>query len=204
MTETNDLRISSACTREAGTEFGDTPALLLHSLRNPTGLFATQRPSGFSSYSEELVDSMRGQVEKKIVFAQSLLKDIILWDELNHFSNSSVFDRGFVENELAIWLNPSTDYEVSKRIGWRLSGIPFEQAYCYKNPEFYTKSRGDIFKEVFNDDSFEWRTAPHVAFLGTIQQKMRVIKRFEYMCYYVINTRDELLFDIQCNLNPSV
>ena len=154
-----------------------------------------------NDYSESLVDSMRGQVEKKILSWQSLLKDIILWEELNHFSNLDVFDRGFVENELAIWLNPSTDYEVSKRIGWRLSGIPFEQAYCYKNPEFYTKSRGDIFKEVFNDDSFEWRTAPHVAFLGTIQQKMRVIKRFEYMCYYVINTRDELLFDIQYNLN---
>lgn len=41
----NDLRISSDCTRFAGTEFGDTPAFL----RNPTGLFATQRPSGFSS-----------------------------------------------------------------------------------------------------------------------------------------------------------
>ena len=154
-------------------------------------------------FTETLVDSMREQVEKQILVRQSLLKDIMLWDELNHFSNSSVFDRGFVENELAIWLNPSTDYEVSKRIGWRLSGIPFEQAYCYKNPEFYTKSRGDIFKEVFNDDSFEWRTAPHVAFLGTIQQKMRVIKRFEYMCYYVINTRDEILFDIQHFLNET-
>ena len=41
----NDLRISSACTREAGTEIGDTPAFLLRTLRNPTGL----RPSGFSS-----------------------------------------------------------------------------------------------------------------------------------------------------------
>jgi hypothetical protein len=43
-------------------------------------------------YSETLVDSMRGQVEKKILSWQSLLKDIILWDELNHFSNSSVFE----------------------------------------------------------------------------------------------------------------
>ena len=155
-------------------------------------------------FSEVLVDELRGQIEKQILVRQSLLKDIILWEELNHFSNLDVFDREFVENELAIWLNPSTDYEVSKQIGWRLSGIPFEQAYCYKNPEFYTKSRGDIFKEVFNDDSFEWRTAPHAAFLGTIQQKMRVIKRFEYMCYYVINTREELLFDIQNFLKHSV
>ena len=155
-------------------------------------------------FTETLVDSMRGQVEKQIVVRQSLLKDIMLWEELNHFSDSSVFDRGFVENELAIWLNPSTEYEVRKRIEWRLSGIPFEQAYCYKNPEFYTKSRSDIFKEVFNEDSFEWRTDPSVALLGTIQQKMRVIKRFEYMCYYVINTRDEILFDIQHFLNSSV
>ena len=158
----------------------------------------------YSDYSEGLVDTMRGQIEKQIVARQSLLKDILLWEELNHFSHLGVFDRGFVENELAIWLNPSTDYEVSKQIGYRLTSIPFEQAYCYKNPEFYTKSRGDIFKEVFNDDSFVWRTAPSVAFLGTIQEKMRVIKRFEYMCYYVINTRDELLFDIQDFLKHSV
>lgn len=153
------------------------------------------------TYSEEMVDELRGQVEKKIVFAQSLLKDIMLWEELNHFSDLGVFDRGFVENELAIWLNYTTDYETSKQIECRLTRIPFEQAYCYKNPEFYTKSRGDIFKEVFNEDSFEWRTSPSIAFLGSIQEKMRVIKRFEYMCYYVINTRDELLFDIQNNLN---
>ena len=42
----NDIRISSACTRFACTEFGDTPAFL----RNPTGL----RPSGFSSKTTSL------------------------------------------------------------------------------------------------------------------------------------------------------
>ena len=38
---TNNRRISSSV--------GDTPTFLLRTLRNPTGLFATQRPSGFSS-----------------------------------------------------------------------------------------------------------------------------------------------------------
>ena len=62
----NDLRFSSACTRFAGTEIGDTDAkrgtFLLRALRNPTGL----QPSGFTSnirklfHTHEYNERMRG------------------------------------------------------------------------------------------------------------------------------------------------
>ena len=147
-------------------------------------------------FSEVLVDELRGQVEKQILFRQSKMKDILLWEELNHFSDFGVFDRGFVENELTIWLNYTTSDETNRQIEDCLVRIPFEQAYCYKNPEFHTKSRGDILQSVFGD-SVEWRSNPVLARNLSIQEKLRIIKRFEYMCYYVINTREELLFDIR-------
>jgi len=155
------------------------------------------------TYSSELCDELRRRMESQIEFQKSVLdrthlwlKDIMLWKELNQFSELGAFDRGFVENELAIWLNYTTDDETNTKIEERLVRIPFEQAYCYKNPDFLTKSREEILKCVFVD-SVEWRSNPGFARNLSIQEKLRIIKRFEYMCYYVINTREELLFDIQ-------
>ena len=153
-------------------------------------------------YSLELVDELRGNAETQVVFYQSLLKNIQLYEELNYFSELGTFDRDFVENELSRWLNYTTDNDTNKWIEDRLVRIPFEQAYCYKNPEFHTKSIDDILLEVFNCKSMiEWRNNPALVRNLSIQEKLRIIKQFEYMCYYVINTREEMLFDIQYNLN---
>jgi len=165
-------------------------------------------------YTSCMCDELRTKTENKIVLYQSVLKNIQLWEELNNFSELGVFDRDFVENELSIWLNYTTSDDMNTHIEDRLMRLPFEQAYCSKNPEFHTfsnetdscasaslrncpKTRGDILREVFNEDSFEWRYNPVLARDMSIQDKLRIIKRFEYMCYYVINTRDEILFDIQ-------
>lgn len=149
-------------------------------------------------YSSELSDKLRDVAESQIVFYQSILKQIQLCEELNHFSDLGVFAKDFPDNELSVWLNYATDDDTNKRIENRLIRIPFEQAYCYKNPDFHTKSRGDILRAVFGGaSSHEWRSSPDLVRNLSIQEKLRMIKRFEYMCYYVINTRDELLFDIQ-------
>ena len=142
-------------------------------------------------YSVELGNELRGDAENQILRYQSILNNIQLCEELD------TFDRDFVENELSIWLNYSTDDDTNKRIEDILVRIPFEKAYCYKNPDYHTELRGDVLREVFNVNAFEWRYNPELTRCLSIQDKLRIIKRFEYMCYYVINTREELLFDIK-------
>jgi len=53
-----------------------------------------------------------------------------------------------------------------------------------------------VLKAVFNEDSFEWRDNPALIREMSVQGKLRAIKRFEYMCSYVINRREELVFDL--------
>jgi len=65
----NDLRISSSV--------GDTPAFLLRTLRNPTGL----RPSGFSSKSNKYK-------ENTPAFSYYVIKSLLLWN-LDKFMNWS-------------------------------------------------------------------------------------------------------------------
>lgn len=149
-----------------------------------------------SGYSPLFCDELREHVENKIVIYQCKLKEIQLWEELNKFGDLGLFETEFMETEFSIWLNYATDSDKNSYIEERLKALPFEQAYCYKNPEFYTKSRMDILREVFNDASLDWRENPELARNMSLQEKYRIIKRFEYMCYYVINRRDELLYDI--------
>lgn len=151
----------------------------------------------FSSldYSSDFCDELRQQLEKRIIIHQSALEEIKLWEELNTFGDLGIFKRDFIENELSIWLNYTTDSDTNTYVETRLKLLPFEQAYCCNNPEFHTKSRIDILREVFNGD-LEWRDNPELARNMSVQEKFRIIKRFEYMCYYIINRRDELVYDI--------
>ena len=144
-------------------------------------------------YSSECCDKLRGSAEKKIEKFQTALKEIQLLEDLHHFGDLGVFDRSFVENEFASWLNSD---ESNENIEERLKNLPFEKAYCYKNPEFRAKSRNELLQYVFGDN-IEWRTNPSsIQFMSELDCK-KVLSYFEYMCYYVINTREELLFDIQ-------
>lgn len=148
------------------------------------------------AYSSDFCDKLRGNVEKKIEKLQMILKEIQLLEDLHHFGDFGVFDRSFVENEFASWLNSDESMYVEER----LKNLPFEKAYCYKNPEFHTKSRRDILHHIFGEEN-EWRDNPSLIHLMSIDDKYRIIKRFEYMCYYTINTHDELLFDLNDILN---
>jgi hypothetical protein len=140
-------------------------------------------------YSSGLYDELKMKLETRLQHVQ-------LWKELNHFADLGNFYRDFVENELSLWLNYTTDNETNLRIEERLKRIPFEQAYCYKNPEFDIDERGELWKHVFNDVSMDWRYNPELVRNLSVQDKYRIIKRFEYMCYYVINRREELIYDI--------
>jgi hypothetical protein len=124
------------------------------------------------------------------------LHHIQLLEELNHFGDLGVFDNSFVSifdtetdpnQYISRWLNG--DPEATEYVESRFTRIPFEQAYCYKNPEYQTKPRTELLKNVFGENT-EWRN------LSDKQNHTQIIKHFEYMCYYVINTRDELLFDV--------
>jgi len=149
----------------------------------------------------DFYDEMRGRIEKKIKTYQTALKEVQLVEELHRFGDLGEFERSFVENEFSEWLNYSASAEANQYVEERLARLPFEQAYCYKNPEFHTKSRKDILHNIFNEDEFEWRDNPALVRDMTIQGKLRIIKRFEYMCYYVINTREELVFDLRDLVN---
>jgi hypothetical protein len=151
-------------------------------------------------YSLQLRDELRGRVESKIAHYKSILKDILILDELYRFGYvGGVFDRSFLDEISTICALPS-DYPVINKwimeVDKLLVRIPFEQAYCYKNPDFWAKSNTELLHCVFGDN-IEWRSNPSsIRVMSEIDRK-KVLSYFEYMCYYVINRREELLFDIQ-------
>lgn len=168
-----------------------------HELRSEGENSAAQQVLvGRMNYSSAFCDDLRTKLESRIIFRQSMLKDIQLWENLNQFGDNGPFTLEFMEDEFAYWLNYATDSDKNTFIEERLARIPFEQAYCHKNPEFYTKSRDELLREVFKTESNEWRDNPGIARDMSIQDKLRIIKRFEYMCYYTMNRRDELIYDI--------
>jgi len=132
-------------------------------------------------YSYELCNEWRRNAENKIERFQGLLKEIQLVEDLHHFGNVGEFKREFMENEFAEWVknDASANPDANKYVEERLQQIPFEQAYYYKNPN------GDA-AATLNSKLKEWSNHPDIA-----------KNMFEYMCYYVINTREELLFDIR-------
>lgn len=138
----------------------------------------------------DVIAEMRKEVNYRIQTWQNVLREIETCEDL-HLGK---IDREFMDNDFLQWFREET--ETNKHVSEKLSQLPFEQAYSYKNPEFYTKSHTQLLQHVFGDESFEWRDNPTSQSNLSITEKYRLIKRFEYMCYYVINTREELLYDI--------
>ena len=158
-----------------------------------------------NQFSSDICDLMRGQITKKIVKYQSLLKDIQLLEELNSFGDLGVFNISFVRDLewlRDVWCNEevSSDIEKVQYVKDRLKALPFERAFCYKNTEYYTKLSSDIFKYAFKDNAVNWRNNPSSIETMSRNEKERIFGLFEYMCYFIINVRDELLFDIQQEL----
>lgn len=142
----------------------------------------------------------------KIRKYQLVLKDIQVCDELQTFGNLGVFDKGFL-NELEwlkdTWIDDDSEelFDV-KRVCYiedRLAALPFETALIHKNKSYRTSSLEEIWNDKFKE-SAEWRLDPSLVMNMSKEDKLRIYKHFEYMCYFVINTRDELLFDIKDSL----
>jgi hypothetical protein len=121
--------------------------------------------------------------------------------------NEKRFNRTFIEEDLVwihdVWMN-GTDCsievyeETDERCNYiesKLQCLPFEEAWCYREPEYIGKTDVDIIKSAFNED-ISWRFYPSVVKHMSLEDRERVYKHFEYMCYFVINVRDELYFDL--------
>ena len=156
-------------------------------------------------------DSWRTVVNTNITDLQYVLKDIQLLEDLYRLDE---FGAGF-KDDLAwlheVWLN-ATDYsidtydDIMERVADienRLVSLPFEKAYCYREPEFHTKSNGDIVRNVFGNDVM-WRFNPSVVKYMSFEDRERIFTHFEYMFYFIINVRDELAFDISSSLDCSI
>jgi len=144
----------------------------------------------------ELCEDLRCRMEKKIVYYQSFLNSILLLEDLHKFGDVGQFDRDFVDNFASgsDTLCNIDDWVLSMES--RLVKLPFEQAFRHKNPEYITNTQQELLQCVFGDDA-EWRLNPSSLTSMSEEDKRIIVSRFEYMCYYVINRREELLFDIQ-------
>jgi len=192
------------------------PSAISEENNTPISFFA-ERIVPNIKYSDVLFYKMRESIntfcekEKNKTICDVLNTKIQLWKELNHFNDLGVFDDTFVDNEFAEWkmnhetclydrkqeppvpcwtafffklvtfqLKPTekTEEEIKREyVEERLNKLPFEKAYWYKNPEYNCTKREDILQRIFGN-SYKSK------------------EQYEYMCYYVINTRDEIAFDI--------
>jgi hypothetical protein len=180
-------------------------------------------------YSDELRDVFKKHTETKMEQLRDLSEMIQLWEKLHHFGDGKRFCRSFMETDF----DKYASFQRSKRIDnnaesldgipychirmtdtvdedakhahaeyveSRLKQIPFESAVCYVNPEYRNKPTQDILQSVFKG----WCDNPGSVLYMNSNEREQVLKQFEYMCYYVINTRDELEFDIRESLALSV
>lgn len=156
-------------------------------------------------------DSWKERIGKKAAYLQSILERIQVFEELHKFGDIGLFDKSFIDDLdwlHEVWLNDSEcSIDVYEEIDERRSEIenklqclPFEKAWCYREPEFHTKPSIDILKNVFNED-VSWRFHPSIVKHMPLEDRERIFNCFEYMCYFVINVRDELRFDIESSVD---
>lgn len=133
---------------------------------------------------------------------ESFLNKIELCERLHYFGDVGEFDRGFV-SELQwlkdTWLDRESaelfDSRIVAGIEDKLENMPFKDAVSYKQP---------IDEDLANiclDDDAEWKTNVCAVMAMDSKEQLEIYKRFEYMCYFIINVREELLFDIESQLN---
>ena len=157
-----------------------------------------------------LCEKYQNIVESRILALQQIRMHIKLLDELNYFGDSGVrFSDDFVETEFSKWKDcvecwmttaeTGEPYCMFNYVATLFPQIPFEKAYRYKNPEYHNASDELILREVFGD-YIEWRKDPSVIEQMNSKEREKIYKHFEYMLYYIINTKQELAYDIQTSL----
>ena len=157
-----------------------------------------------TEYSYEYCDELKTHFSNQICIIQSTLNDVKLWEELNHFGELGVFNRSFLldlEWLHYVWLSdelfePERVFDIEER----LSRLPFEQAYFHKYPDDFLDTSSNAINlknECLRDMALfkKWRNDRTIVM--TDEDQTRIFKHFEYMCYFIINVREELLFDIQ-------
>lgn len=159
----------------------------------------TSVAAGNSSVLETLTN-------EKIQKYQLMLKDIQVYEQLRSFGVLGEFTRTFFQ-ELEwlkdTWLDDeSEELFDAKRVAYiedRLIELPFEIALNHVDPSFRTQSLNEIWLSVFKEPA-PWRQDPSLVMAMSREDKERIYAHFEYMCYFVLNTRESLLYDIQCAL----
>lgn len=130
------------------------------------------------------------RTNEKIQQYQLLLNDIRVYDQLRTFGVLGEFTRSFFQ-ELEwlkdTWLDDeSEELFDAKRVAYiedRLIELPFEIALAYSD-------------STHSSTQAEWRRDPSLVMTMSREDKEWIYKQFEYMCYFVLNTREALLYDI--------
>ena len=142
---------------------------------------------------------------------QNIMRNINLLDELNYFGDTGVrYSDEFVETGFMKWkdatekwinaVETGEPYCMFDYIATLLPLIPFEKAYRYKNPEYHNASDSVILREVFGEN-VEWKQTPSTVITKMApEERQKIYKNFEYMFYYLINTKQELAHDIETSL----
>jgi len=133
---------------------------------------------------------LEDRTNEKIQQYQLLLNDIRVYDKLRTFGVLGEFTRTFFQ-ELEwlkdTWLDDeSEELFDAKRVAYiedRLIELPFETALAYAD-------------STHPSTQAEWRRDPSIVMTMSREDKEWIYKQFEYMCYFVLNTRETLLYDI--------
>ena len=149
------------------------------------------------------VNIIRRKIEEQLGEYQHLLKELETYESLCKFGELGPLERDFLTELdwlLEVWLDNDSNEPLfdAKRVAGiedKLIELPFEQAVMHKEPYFLNESLHNIFAYKFGwDDS--WRVMPETIMMKSDDEKKQIYANFVVMCYYVINAREELLFDI--------
>lgn len=155
-------------------------------------------------------NELRHIIQSRVEEYQQWLNNIEIYESLCKFGDLGPFNRDFL-SELDwlrdIWLDDESNECFDSRrvyeIEDKLVQLPFEQALMYKEPEYRTQSLHEITSSKFGED-VSWRNMPEIVMSMSREDKLHIYANFEYMYYYVINVREELIFDIRNRLGLAV
>ncbi len=109
------------------------------------------------------------------------------------------FDRALIDDLnklLEIWTDEEDGELFDANFVWRteelLARLPFEKALQCKEPVDLGLAQKCL-------DS-KWRSNPSLIMTMSAAEQIEAHRLFEYMCYFVINVREELLYDIESRL----
>lgn len=140
----------------------------------------------------------REAANRQIARYYSVLADIELCERLHHFGDQGEFRRSFLV-DLKWMFDTWTDEESEElfdaqrvsEIEDKLEQLPFKDAIRYKTPA------DEELANICLDEMAEWRSDVSSVMAMSKDDKIRIWGYFEYMCCFIINVREELLFDIQ-------